>query len=53
MDLLQVVAAALIAAGSVLVLGIVWMADVEPEAPHADPVALKPVEDVSEWREAA
>ena len=52
-DLLQVVAAALISAGSVLVLGIVWMADADPETPRRDPVALEPVEDVTEWREAA
>ena len=53
MDLLQVVAAALIAAGSVLVLGIVWMADTEVDMPQPDPVALTPVEDLSEWRKAA
>ena len=52
-DLLQVVAAALISVGSALVLRLVWMADVEPETPRRDPVALEPVEDVAEWREAA
>ena len=53
MDLLQVVAAALIAAGSALVLRVVWMADVEPESPRIEPAALRPVEHADQWREAA
>ena len=53
MDLLQVVAAALIAAGSALVLRVVWMADLEPESPRTEPVAQAPAEDVTEWRKAA
>ena len=52
-DLLQVVAAALIAAGSALVLRVVWMADAEPESPRPQPVALTPAEDAGEWRKAA
>ena len=52
-DLLQVVAAALIAAGSALVLRVVWMADAEPESPRPEPVTLTPAEDAGEWRKAA
>ena len=53
MDLLQVVAAALIAAGSALVIRAVWLADLEPESPRIEPVAQRPAEIESEWREAA
>ena len=53
MDLLQAVAAALIAAGSALVIRAVWLADLEPESPRIEPIARTPVEDVTEWREAA
>ena len=53
MDLLQVVAAALIAAGSALVIRAVWLADLEPETPRTEPVAQVPVDDAAEWREAA
>ena len=56
MTLLQIVAAALISAGSVLVLRAVWMADTAEMAPPAAPVpapAPEPAEAASEWREAA
>ena len=53
MDLLQVVAAALIAAGSALVLRAVWLADLEPESPRTEPIAHAAPEDVTEWRKAA
>ncbi len=54
MDLLQIIAAALISAGSVLVLRAVWMADNAESAPPAAPaLAAEPVEAASEWREAA
>jgi hypothetical protein len=52
-DLLQVVAAALIAAGSALVIRAVWLADLEPESPRKEPVAQAPAEIATEWREAA
>ena len=54
MTLLQIIAAALIAAGSVLVLRAVWMADTAEVAPPAAPARVpQPVEDAGEWREAA
>ena len=54
MELLQIIAAALISAGSVLVLRAVWMADNAESAPPAAPARVpEPVEAASEWREAA
>ena len=53
MDLLQAVAAALIAAGSALVIRAVWLADLEPESPRTEPLAQAPPEIETEWREAA
>ena len=50
MSLLQFVGAALVMVGSALVLGAVWLADVEsqPSEPRANETAHS-----TEWREAA
>ena len=50
MSFLQFLAAALVMVGSALVLGAVWLADLEgqPSEPQADEITPR-----AEWREAA